>query len=166
MGLPIITDHVNTDDYVMIVQDGCIRMVTYEEFIKNISLSGFSICAAVLACWEDIGDFPTDPITPEDTPPTFEDLYISLANRTQNFVIAENLFLQNYYDAEGHEFRKVIIKGGDLSGVTFMGQPVYPGLIIMADELVDFKFNAKDQNPAYQQMIDIEVYDENNVKAI
>ncbi|MGK6342831.1 hypothetical protein ACMGDK_11365 [Chryseobacterium sp. DT-3] len=163
MSLPKITDHINFNDYVMIVQDKCIRMITYEEFIKEIVLGGFSICQAVLNCWESMGDFEDPPVV--DHPPTFEDLYISLANRTQNFVITSDLFLQNYHDQDGDEFAKIIITGGDLSGVTLNDVPIHVGQVVTADDMVNFKFSAKDIDGGYQQTIDIEVYDENNVKA-
>ncbi|MDR6548546.1 hypothetical protein J2810_004636 [Chryseobacterium rhizosphaerae] len=165
MGLPKQTDHINYTDGVLIIQDGCIRWVSYEEFIKEISLGGFTICEAIMKCFDGLGIFEETP-EPTDTPPTFQDVVINLTNRTQNFVITSDLFLANYYDAEGDEFAKIVITGGDLSGVTYNGSPVYQGLVITADQLVHFEYDAKNIDSGYQQMVEIDVYDENNVKAI
>lgn len=164
MALPKQTDHINPEDGILILQDNCIRWISYLDFVETISLGGFKICEAVLNCFDGIGYFE-DYTPPEDTPPVFQDIYVNLANRTQNFVIASDLFLNNYYDAEGDAFGKVIITGGDMSNVTFNNQPIYQGLIINADELVNFQFDAKNVDTGYQQVIEIDVYDENNVKA-
>ncbi|WP_294203155.1 hypothetical protein [uncultured Chryseobacterium sp.] len=164
MALPPQTHHVDSDDGIMIIQDGCIRWITYDEFASTISLGGFSICAAVINCFENMGYFD-DYIPPIDTPPIFTDIYLNLANRTQDYVLISDLFLQHYYDADGDAFSKIIITGGDLSGITYNNQPVYLGLVINADELLNFKYDAKDMDGAYQQVLEIEVYDENNVKA-
>ncbi|MDY3445535.1 hypothetical protein PG616_11880 [Riemerella anatipestifer] len=166
MSLPKLTKDISSEDFIMIVQDGCIKIISYEDFIKDISLGGFSICKSVLNCWENMGEFDDQSSQPSDTPPKFTDVITNLKNRTQGYVIPTDDFLNNYYDADGDDFSKVIITGGDLSGVKFKQQPVYIGLVISVEELGELSYDAKDIDKAYQQVIDIEVYDENNIKAI
>ena len=148
------TNEINPDDLVLIYKDSCLLRIKYEDFIKKISLGGFSICESVLNCWQDMGDFEDTPHQ-QDTPPEFTDLYISLRHGQRNFVLDKTLFLNNYHDT-----------GGDLSGITFRGQPVYIGLVITADELEHLEYDTKNTDSSYQQVIEIDVYDENNIKAI
>lgn len=159
------TNEINPDDLVLIYKDSCLLRIKYEDFIKKISLGGFSICESVLNCWQDMGDFEDTPHQ-QDTPPEFTDLYISLRHGQRNFVLDKTLFLNNYHDAEGDAFNKIVITGGDLSGITFRGQPVYIGLVITADELEHLEYDTKNTDSSYQQVIEIDVYDENNIKAI
>lgn len=165
MALPPRVHTIKPEDGVMIIQDGCIRWISYEEFVSTISLGGFSICEAVINCYESMGEFD-DYIAPIDTPPVFTDIYENLANRASDYVFTSDLFLSHYYDAEGDKFAKVIITGGDFTGITYKGQPINAGLIINADELLYLKYTAKDIDAAYSQTINIEIYDENNVQAI
>lgn len=160
----IETDHIDLDDYVMIIQDGCIKNIRFEDFISGISLGGFSVCQAFLNCVHGIGDFPDDDV-PVDTPPTMEDLYVSLENRQQNYIFTENDFLSKYYDAENDEFGKIIITGGDVSGYTLNGWPIFVGMVINANELSNLQLDAKDQDASYIQDLFFEAYDINNVKA-
>lgn len=165
MGLPKITEQLSEKDYIMIVQDNCMRIISYKQFIEDSFLGGFSICESVMNCWSSMGDFDSDVDVPEDTPPQFKNLVFNLDNREQNFILPSDAFLQNYYDAEGDKFGKIIIKGGDFSGVTYNGYPIFQGLVIPVDQLDKLEYDAKNQDGAYRQEIEIEVYDENNVKA-
>ena len=158
-----VTDHIEYDDLVPVLQDGCVKYVTYEEFIKNISLGGFSICRAVLNCWEDMGDFG-EVVT--DTAPTFNDLYISISNRTQDYQVTKQALLNNYSDAESDVMAKIVVTGGDLSGASLNGTPLYVGQVINMTDIFSIEYDAKDTDAAYQQAIEIEVYDENNIKAV
>lgn len=158
-----ITDYINVDDYVMIIQDGCIKNIRFEDFISGISLGGFSVCQAWLNCIGGIGVFPGE--EPIDTPPTMEDLFISLQNREQNRMFTSDEFLNKYYDAEGDAFGKIIITGGDPTGYSLNGIPVYIGMLIPANELMDLEFDAKNQDASYTQDLFFEAYDINNVKA-
>lgn len=163
MAIPI-TDYINGDDYVMIVQDGCIKHILFEDFIKIISLGGFSICQSWLNCVGGIGVFPGE--MPIDTPPTMEDLFISLQNRQQNKAFTDDDFISKYYDAEGDAFGKIIITGGDVTGYSLNGIPLYIGMLIQVNELNNLEFDAKNQDASYTQDLFFEAYDINNVKAI
>lgn len=158
------TDYVNMDDYVMIFQDGCIKNIRFEDFIKIISLGGFSVCQAWLNCIGGIGLFPSEG-EPINTPPTMEDLFISLQNREQNRMFTSDEFLSKYYDAEGDAFGKIIITGGDVTGYTLSNTPVYIGMLIPANELGNLEFDSKNQDASYTQDLFFEAYDVNNVKA-
>ena len=164
MSLPIETDYISADDFVLITQGDCIRRVSYEEFIKNISLGGFSICQAVMNCWQSMGDFSEDIET--DTPPVFSDLYIQVGNRMQDRFFTNDEFASKYYDAEGDKMARVEIVGGNLEGISWNGAPVFVGQVIGVDNLHLLEYDAKDVDEAYQQYIEIEVYDENNIKAV
>jgi hypothetical protein len=152
------------DDYVMIIQDGCIKIIKFEDFISGISLGGFSVCQAWLNCVCGIGLFTTDD-TPPDTPPTMQDLYVSLENRQQNRAFTSDEFLDKYYDAEGDEFGKIIITGGDVSGYTLNGNIIHIGMVIPANQLMDLEYDSKNQDASYTQDLFFEAYDINNVKA-
>lgn len=159
-----ITDYINMDDYVMIVQDGCIKNIKLEDFIKQITLGGFSICQAWLNCVCGIGLFTTDQ-TPTNQPPQMQDLYISLINREQNRVFTTDDFLDKYYDAEGDAFGKIKITGGDVTGYTLNGNIINIGMIINANELMNLEYDSKNQDASYIQDLFFEAYDVNNVKA-
>lgn len=159
-----ITDYVNINDYVMIFQDGCIKNIRFEDFIKGISLGGFSVCQAWLNCVGGIGEFPPDG-QPIDTPPTMEDLFISLQNREQNKKFTTDDFLDKYYDSEGNALGKIIITGGDVSGYTLSGNIVYAGMVISVNELMNLEYDSKNQDASYTQDLFFEAYDINNVKA-
>lgn len=156
-------DNIGFEDFVMIVQDGCIKLISYADFIKNISLGGFSICAAVLNCWSSMGDFE-DVIIDDDTPPTFQDLFLAIENRgTEEFETV--MFLENYFDKEGDEMGYIIIKGGDFSGYKFKGQPLYQGLKILREEINQLVYNAQNIDTSYRQTVEIDVYDDKNIQA-
>lgn len=159
-----ITDYINIDDYVMIVQDGCIKHIRFEDFIKGISLGGFSVCQAFLNCVGGIGNFPPEG-QPIDTPPTMEDLFISLQNREQNKTFTTDDFLNKYYDVEGNALGKIIITGGDVTGYSLNGTSVYVGMLIEVDQLLNLQLDAKNQDASYTQDLFFEAYDINNVKA-
>lgn len=159
-----ITDYVNINDYVMIVQDGCIKNIRFEDFIKGISLGGFSVCKAWLNCVQGIGVFPTE-IPPADTPPNMEDLFISLQNREQNRMFTSDDFLDKYFDEDGDALGKIIITGGDVSGYYLNGTQVYIGQVINVDQLMNLKLDAKNQDASYTQDLFFDAYDINNVKA-
>lgn len=158
------TDYINMDDYVMIIQDGCVKIITFENFIKDLALGGFSVCKAWLNCVCGIGLFTSDE-TPTDTPPQMKDLYINVDNREENKAFTSDDFLSKYYDADGDEFGKIIITGGDVSGYTLNGNIVHVGLVIPADQLMNLKYTAKNQDASYMQDLFFEAYDVNNVKA-
>lgn len=154
---------VGVGDFVMIVRDGCYQLVSYEDFIKNITLGGTSICEAVMRCWDSMGDF--EEVEYENEPPTFEDIYLAINNReTQDFT--EAMFLSKYSDPEGDELGYIIVTGGDLAGYTFKGEPLNLGQLIAREELSELKYTAKDVENSYRQGIMIDVYDVNNVKAL
>ena len=159
------TDYVNMDDYVMIVQDGCIKRIKFEDFIKGISLGGFSVCQAWLNCVCGIGLFTTDE-TPIDTPPEMGDLYMNLENREQNKKYTSDDFLSKYYDAEGNPLGKIIITGGDVSGYTLNGNIIHIGQVIPTDQLMNLEYDSRNQDASYTQDLFFEAYDVNNVKAI
>lgn len=167
MSLPNIIDNITTSDYILVVQDDCFKRISIEDFLKDSLLGGFSICEAVYNCWEDMGVFPDDtPKENTDTPPTFRDVQFNLMNRQQNFAVLSDAFYNNYYDAEGDLFKKIVITGGDLTGITYKGQPINIGLVINVENLAELAFSAKDVDSAYQQTVEIEVYDEKNIKAV
>lgn len=158
-----VTDYIKLDDYVMIFQDGCIKRILFSDFIKDISLGGFSVCEAWLNCVSGIGLFTTDD-TPPDTPPQMSDLYIPLDNRNDKAFASED-FLSKYYDAEGDAFGKIIITGGDVTGYTLNGNIVHIGMVIPANQLMDLDYDSRNQDASYYQDLFFEAYDINNVKA-
>lgn len=160
-----IAEDLHPEDYIMIIQDGCVKIISYEEFIKDISLGGFSICEAWLNCVEGIGEFDDDQSGEVDTPPTMQDLFISLNNRQQDKMFASDDFISKYYDAEGDAFGKIIITGGDVSNWTLNGQPLSVGMVIESAQLSGLEYDAKNQDAAYIQDLFFEAYDINNVKA-
>lgn len=157
------TDYIDLNDDVLILQDGCVKIIKFEDFIKRITLGGFSVCAAWLNCVSGIGDF-IDDINPVNEPPTMEDLYISVQNRGLK-VFSSDDFLDKYYDKEGDAFGKIIITGGDINGYTLNGNNVYIGMVITADQLSNLKFESKNQDGSYIQDLFFDAYDINNVKA-
>ena len=36
-----VADHIDTEDYFMIVQDGCVKILSFEDFISIVQLGGF-----------------------------------------------------------------------------------------------------------------------------
>lgn len=157
------TDYIEMNDYVMIVQDGCIKHIRYEDFISGISLGGFSVCAAWLNCIVGIGDFIDDE-TPVNHPPTMQDINLSLQNRGLNAFTSDD-FISRYYDAENDAFGKIIITGGDVTGYKLNGVDVYIGMIIQANELATLSYQSKNQDGSYIQDLFFDAYDVNNVKA-
>ena len=157
------TYYIEMDDHVMILQDGCVKIIRFEDFISGISLGGFSVCAAWLNCVSGIGDFIDDE-TPVNNPPTMEDLNIALQNRGVNAFTSDS-FLSKYYDEENDAFGKIIITGGDVSGYKLNGNPVTIGMMIPADQLANLTYEAKNQDGSYTQDLFFDAYDENNVKA-
>lgn len=158
-----VTDHINMGDYVMILQDGCVKIILFEDFIKNITLGGFSVCQAWLNCVCGIGLFTTDEI-PLNTPPQMQDLYITLQNRGVNAFTSDD-FLNKYYDAENDAFAKIIITGGDVSGYKLNNNILHIGMLIDANDLSNLTYEAKNQDATYTQDLFFEAYDENNIKA-
>lgn len=58
MALPIKTEHISTDDHFMVVQDGCIKMVSFWEFVEQFDSCGdCTDCNKVIDCFRDIGVF-------------------------------------------------------------------------------------------------------------
>lgn len=164
MGLPVISDHINIDDSIVIVQEDCIKRVSYETFNKNISLGGNTICQAVLNCWDSMGDFNS---TSADTPPTFTDIFVGLNNRQQNYFFTADQFLTNYFDAQGDKLARVqILTGSNLIGVSFNGVATYVGQNIDISQIEHLEYDSQNLDAGYQQFVIIDVYDSNNVKAV
>lgn len=157
------TDYIEMNDYVMIVQDGCIKHIRYEDFISGISLGGFSVCAAWLNCIVGIGDFIDDE-TPVNHPPTMQDLFINLQNKGMNAFTSDD-FLSKYYDQENDAFGKIIITAGDVTGYKLNGNDIHIGMVIPADQLSQLTYQAKNQDVSYTQDLFFDAYDVNNVKA-
>ena len=160
------TDHIDIEDFVMIVQNGCVKIISYEEFIKKISLGGFSIMESWLNGIDGIGLW-SDGVIPIDTPPTMQDITFQLENRTQNHIIPSDDFLNKFNDVDGDLFGKIVVSHGDVSGYTYNGQPLYIGQILNREDLINgtIEYDAKNQDAAYGQEWFFETYDENNVKA-
>lgn len=123
---PII-QNLEFDDYVVVVQDGCVKLITKEDLINDVSLGGYSICELWLRCVDGIGTWSTD--TPTNTPPTMGDVYASTFNGDQNYVFTSNQFLDQYFDADGDPMGKIIVVGGDVSGYTINDVPIYIGQV-------------------------------------
>lgn len=159
---PIIHE-LELDDFVVVVQDGCVKIISKADLIEGISLGGFSICELWLRCVDGIGTWSTD--VPVDTPPTMNDVIASTFNRNSNYVFTSDQFLDQYYDAEGNAFGKIIIAGGDVSGYSISGVPLFIGQVITADQLGLLKYEAKNTDNAYGQEWFFNTYDINNVEA-
>lgn len=160
MAIPI-TDYVNMNDYVMIVQDGCIKHIRFEDFIKGISLGGFSVCEAWLNCVGGIGVFPGE-LPPTNTPPTMEDLFISLQNREQNRIFTTNEFLDKYYDdgiIQGFDYQDVTQKTISIINICSVPFNIL-GMDIFSDITSGSNFVAsiKDFSIGANQTINIPVY--------
>ena len=159
-----LADHIDLEDYIMIVQDGCVKILSFEDYISVVQLGGFSICEAWLKCVSGIGVFSGE--TPTDTPPEMNDIFKSIVNRQQDVMITSDDFLNAYYDAEGDSLGKIIIVGGDVSSFKLNGVPVYIGQVITATELLSgLEYDARNQDAGYGQDLFFETYDVNNVIA-
>ena len=153
------------DDYIVILKDDCFQRITVQEFLKMFQ-GGIDVCASIEACNEGIGVFEDDEEVPETNLPTMGDIYISLSNRASTKVFTSQEFLNNYYDADGDEWQKIILTSGDFTGVTFNGQPVYVGLVIYANQISQFKYNTKNVDYSYRQTIGFKLYNDKNEEAI
>lgn len=158
-----ITETISSDDYVVIVQDGCVKEISYQDFISGVFLGGFSICQSWLNCVEGIGEFE-DPIPDEDHKPVMQNIILSINNRTQNILVGDD-FINAYYDEDGDEFGKIIITSGDVSGFNIAGVPLYIGQVIPANQVALIEYDGKDVDSSYNQEWFFETYDVNNVKA-
>jgi len=155
-----IAEELTMEDYVLVVVDGCVHRISYEDFIKNITLGGFDLCAAVQNCIEGIGVFPDSP-EPEDEPPHMDDILLFLPNRTEDYFFSEEQFEESYTDPEGDELSKIRIVGGELEGFSFEGLPLYVGQEIDKADLSKIEYDAQDTDEAYQQYLLIKVIAEN-----
>ncbi len=160
-----VTEPKLTDD-LLLFRDNCFVLISYEDFIKDQVTGGFNVCEAIQNCFESSNCFDNVTPEPEDNLPQFTNLLLSLNNRRQNRAFTQAEFDANWTDVDGNQLHKIVIVGGDLSGLTFNGQPLYLGQTIYYTDIANLVYNAKDVDSAYQQVIDIELYDENNVKAI
>lgn len=160
-----VTDYINFGDSIMIIQDGCIKIISLEDFIKMFALGGFSICEAWLNCIDGIGTF-SPPEESEDTPPTMQDLFLNPTNRQNDIVFTSDDFLNKYFDEQGDAFGKIIITGGDVSGFELDGQPIQLGMVILASDLSKITYDSKNQDASFIQDLFFDTYDVNNVKAI
>ena len=160
-----VTDYINFGDSIMIIQDGCIKIISLEDFIKMFALGGFSICEAWLNCVDGIGSFG-EPEPQPDTPPTMQDLFLNPTNRENNLLFTADDFLNKYFDEDGDAFGKVIITGGDVSGFKLNGVPIQIGMIILATDLNKITYDSKNQDASFVQDLFFDTYDVNNVKAI
>ena len=165
--LSIITSiaDLELDDYIVILKDDCFQRITVEEYLKLFQ-GGINVCASIEACNTGIGVFEDDVENPEPHLPTMQDIYVSLSNRAGVKVFTSQEFTNNYYDADGDVWQRIIITSGDLTGVTFNNQPVYIGLVIYANEISQFKYNTKDVDYSYRQNIGFKLYNDKNEEAI
>lgn len=161
----IVTELALTD-YVLVVVNGCVKRITKADFIRGISLGGFSIIELWLLGISGVGLWTTGGGTP-DTPPTMGNITLSLANRVQDTVLPSDEFLDKYYDADGDAFGKIVIAGGDVSGWTYNGTPLFIGQALTADNLINgnIEYDSKSQDASYLQEWFFETYDINNVIA-
>lgn len=159
-----VANHIDLEDYIMIVQDGCVKILSFEDYISIVQLGGFSICEAWLKCVSGIGTFSGE--TPTDTPPEMNDIFKAISNRQQDLMITSDDFLNSYYDAQGDAFGKIIIVGGDVTNFKLNGVQINIGQAISATELLSgLEYDAKNQDAGYGQELLFETYDINNVKA-
>lgn len=161
---PIITD-LGVDDHIIVIVDGCVRRITKADFIKDVYLGGFSICASWLNCVRGIGVF-TGEIPTVNNPPIMGNIAVHLEGGTQDYIFPSDAFINQYYDEEGDAFGKIIIVGGDLSGYSINGNPLYIGQVLIASELSQITYDTKNTTSAYLQEWFFETYDENNIQAI
>ena len=165
--LSIITSiaDLELDDYIVILKDDCFQRITVEEFLKLFQ-GGIDVCASIEACNSGIGVFEDDVVNPEPHLPTMQDIYVSLSNRDGTKIFTSQEFLDNYYDADGDTWEKIILTSGDFAGVTFNGQPVYVGLVIYANQITQFKYDTKNVDYSYRQTIGFKLYNDKNEEAI
>ena len=84
----------------MIIQDGCIKIISLDDFMKNFALGGFSICEAWLNCIDGIGGFGEGE-GEVDRPPTMQDLFLNPQNREGNIFFTTDDFISKYFDEDG-----------------------------------------------------------------
>ena len=68
-------------------------------------------------------------------------LFRSVSQSRYAHVFTSQQFLDNYYDADGDTWERIVLTSGDFTGVTFNGEPVYVGLVIYANEISEFKYD-------------------------
>ena len=156
------TDHIGSEDYIVVIQDGCARKLPYKEFIKNVVLGGSSICEAWLDCIEGIGCVDQE-VPVIDIPPTIGNLVFNIPNRKKDNKITMQDFLETYFDNDGDALARVEIAGGDTSGYTLNGSPVNIGDIFKGADILNY--DSKNQGVASQSILYFRAYDENNIEA-
>ena len=158
------TDHINFNDDIMIVQDGCIKVISLENFLHDFYLGGFDICEAIKNCNEGIGG--TGTIDPTDRRPTMRNLIIPISELISEHDFSQSEFEDKYFDADGDDFGKIIIIGGNTTNFRLNGNPVYVGQSILKSELSNLKYRRTADVTSYQQELLFDTYDVNNVKAV
>ena len=162
--LPIVTD-ITLDSEIVLIENGCFSRIKVSDFLKIYTGGSLNICEAVEACNEGIGTWG-DFTEPETNLPTMEDIYVSLSNRQGTYTFTSQQFLDNYYDADNDVWSKIILTSGDFTGVTCNGQPVYVGLVINANQISEFKYDTKNIDSSYGQLIGFKLYNDKNEEAI
>ena len=193
MGLPSIVDNMSHEDYVMIVQDGCIKMISKEDYLGIIIRDKSFICSVIdynmsdmgcfpeymeedsgMGCFGNICDNTPKPNVPSvprpkptNKPPKFENLIYEIENRKQGFVIPKIDFDNHYTDEDSNSrLSKVMIVGGNTERFYFKGKPIKLGLVINRDDLGEITYDARDTDDFYEQALDIVVYTDKNIRAI
>ena len=158
-------DHLDLDDFVLVVVDGCVRRISKADFINGIIFGGYSPCEAWLGCVEEIGTIPGTIPQPVDNKPKMGNVIVALDHGVQDYQVSETQFTSQFTDVEGDKLEKIIISHGDFSGFTLNGAPIYAGQVITRSELNDIEYDTKNTINSYNQKWYFETYDQNNVKA-
>ena len=126
------------------------NFVKFIDYMLSKNLS--TLCQLIRKC--DVPPFVTGSIV------------YNVPNRQQNFPLEQFDFEDKYYDANGDAYSGIRIKGGELTGIyKGNGQPLAVNDFIPLNEIGNIKFNAKNQNPAYEQIVNYVAVSSNGVES-
>lgn len=163
INLEIVHD-LPLDDYISVMVDGCIKLISKKDFLNGVLFFGDGFCEAVNHCNNGIGIF-TPSIPPRFVKAKMNDVNLLFQNREERAMLLSD-FINNYTKNDAGELEKIIITGGDLSNFKFNNQPINIGLAINKNDIHKLKYKGHNVDVAYGQILTFDAYDINNKKAL
>lgn len=153
---PIVQELLREDWFIALLKDifgARAFRVFVADYIKGLVDDGLlDICALIAKCT------PVTPPTPKpvNQPPRMTDVSFNVPNRAINFAVTGGVVTSKYSDPENDPMESLKIVGGDVTNITKAnGTPLQIGDIIPVSEIGGLKFNGRDVDNGYTQIVDV-----------